>query len=436
MTSYEPEKEGLIHKWTNYWTGWQPRWLVLSKGILSYYNNSDEVDKGCRASIKLSACDIIAYPSDNSRFDVVVKDEQRWYLKTSNKAERQTWLIALGSSKATTANENCSAEPVINDLKKAMNEMRLYCDLLIQQTTKVKDESQRKNPNSEILTETSSLLSTTCDTFITSIGTCLNLAEISISSSSLNLFHPNDHSTFAVPKLNIQKTRRKKSSLRANSVSSLTSLSSPTLLEAKELKEVDSKTQVSSSHSDLQQSSSDLFLSSFKSDDKILTFFSAMLHSFSDIVLEEDGGIPASSFLDACEGILPFLDTIGSKTFAPVKMDFLGNISKLRTKQESNLEDFFTLQSILNHEIQKSSFKMRNSATDALLWLKRGLRFIQQFLNNFKDGQKDLTVALNSAYAKTLKPYHSWVVKGVFAVSLVTSKLVTSKLVTSKLGDQ
>ena len=52
-----------------------------------------------------------AYPSDNSRFDVVVKDEQRWYLKTSNKAERQTWLIALGSSKATTANENCSAEP-------------------------------------------------------------------------------------------------------------------------------------------------------------------------------------------------------------------------------------------------------------------------------------------------------------------------------------
>ena len=39
---------------------------------------------------------------------------------------------------------------MINDLKKAMNEMRLYCDLLIQQTTKVKDESQRKNPNSEV----------------------------------------------------------------------------------------------------------------------------------------------------------------------------------------------------------------------------------------------------------------------------------------------
>ena len=56
-------------------------------------------------------------------------------------------------------------------------------------------------------------------------------------------------------------------------------------------------------------------------------FFQQIFFSFSDIVLEEDGGIPASSFLDACEGILPFLDTIGSKTFAPVKMDFLGNIS-------------------------------------------------------------------------------------------------------------
>ena len=44
---------------------------------------------------------------------------------------------------------------------------------------------------------------------------------------------------------------------------------------------------------------------------------------------------------------------------------------------------------------------MRNSATDALLWLKRGLRFIQQFLNNFKDGQKDLTVALSKFQKKS-----------------------------------
>lgn len=37
--------------------------------------------------------------------------------------------------------------------------------------------------------------------------------------------------------------------------------------------------------------------------------------------------MPAISFLSACEGIIPFLDTIGSTAFAPVKMDFMGNIT-------------------------------------------------------------------------------------------------------------
>jgi len=39
--------------------GWQPRWLVLQNGILSYYNSPDEVGKGCRASMKIAASDII-----------------------------------------------------------------------------------------------------------------------------------------------------------------------------------------------------------------------------------------------------------------------------------------------------------------------------------------------------------------------------------------
>ena len=31
-----------------------------------------------------------------------MRNEQRWYLKTGNAAERQAWLIAMGSSKAHT----------------------------------------------------------------------------------------------------------------------------------------------------------------------------------------------------------------------------------------------------------------------------------------------------------------------------------------------
>ena len=57
-----------------------------------------------------------------------------------------------------------------------------------------------------------------------------------------------------------------------------------------------------------------------------------------------------------------------------------------------------TLQRILDQEINSCTTRVRNSATDALMWLKRGLRFMQKFLIFFKDGERDLTVALSECW--------------------------------------
>ena len=38
--------------------GWQPRWFVLDNGILSYYRSEDDVNNGCKGSIKMSVCDV------------------------------------------------------------------------------------------------------------------------------------------------------------------------------------------------------------------------------------------------------------------------------------------------------------------------------------------------------------------------------------------
>ena len=35
------------------------RWFVLKNGILSYYKSQEEVDQGCKGSLKVSACEII-----------------------------------------------------------------------------------------------------------------------------------------------------------------------------------------------------------------------------------------------------------------------------------------------------------------------------------------------------------------------------------------
>lgn len=150
----------------------------------------------------------------------------------------------------------------------------------------------------------------------------------------------------------------------------------------------------------------------------IPTFFSTMNTSFSDIELLEDSGIPTEAFLASCYAVVPVLDKLGPTVFAPVKMDLVGNIKKVNQKYITNKEEFTTLQKIVLHEVEADVAQVRNSATEALLWLKRGLKFLKGFLTEVKNGEKDIQTALNNAYGKTLRQHHGWVVRGVFALAL------------------
>lgn len=102
--------------------GWQTRWFVLENGILSYYKSQDEVNQGCKGSLKVQACQIngklfkgctnfqlvtaffslSVSPIDNTRLDLVIPGEQHLYLRAATSQERQEWLVALGTAKACT----------------------------------------------------------------------------------------------------------------------------------------------------------------------------------------------------------------------------------------------------------------------------------------------------------------------------------------------
>jgi pleckstrin family protein A (phosphoinositide binding specific) protein 8 len=104
---------------------------------------------------------------------------------------------------------------------------------------------------------------------------------------------------------------------------------------------------------------------------KFQSFFSKTSHKFEDLVLSEGDGIPTVEFLDSCRAVVPFFDTLSSTAFAPVKADINGNIEKLFKKYSSSPEQFPTLQSLVVHELHTNTHEAKNSATDALLWLKR-----------------------------------------------------------------
>ncbi|XP_063377992.1 pleckstrin homology domain-containing family A member 3-like [Cydia fagiglandana] len=171
--------EGILWKWTNYWNGWQTRWFILDNGILSYYKSQEEVNQGCKGSVKVSVCQINVNQIDSTRMDLVIPGQQHMYLRAPSPQDRQKWLVALGSAKAcvdSKGDSKGSEDP--NSLGHKKSELRLYCDLLMQQVHAVKSAANTEGgPEVQTLEDASSLLSATCDTFIRTLEDIMKLTS-------------------------------------------------------------------------------------------------------------------------------------------------------------------------------------------------------------------------------------------------------------------
>ncbi|XP_048008275.1 pleckstrin homology domain-containing family A member 8 [Megalobrama amblycephala] len=484
--------EGVLYKWTNYISGWQPRWFVLEGGTLSYYDSQEDAWKGCKGSIKISVCEIQVHPSDFTRVDLIIPGEQYFYLRAINAAERQKWLVALGTAKACLTDNRTKREKELQEsteaLKTKMSELRLYCDLLLQQVNKIQESplAEMTADSGEVGDETGNLVKSTCTTFLKTLEECMQIASHTFNPDLLSRTPPSSPPVATIKPQKIKSTVPKnqhpgetqKDLINTAGTSAHESgtenepppspqesiPTSPTgsgLMEDQEepmephngssssthdpeepVEEEKDKLPEEAEHAQGKQQEvshtptqnkeekateeiqADLEVNELQSEnkqeeeDKVDTFFSTMSHRFSDIKLEDGSGIPTQAFLDSCYAIVPVLDKLGPTVFAPVKLDFVGNIKKIQQKVVSDPESFPTLQSIVLHEVETEVARVRNSATEALLWLKRGLKFLKEFLSEINTGMKDIQGALNNAYGKTLRQYHGWVVRGVFALAL------------------
>ncbi|XP_070691803.1 pleckstrin homology domain-containing family A member 8 [Pempheris klunzingeri] len=504
--------EGILYKWTNYISGWQPRWFVLDGGTLSYYDSQEDAWKGCKGSIKISVCEIQVHSSDSTRVDLTIPGEQYFYLRAINAAERQKWLVALGTAKACLTDNRTKREKELQEnteaLKTKMSELRLYCDLLLQQVNRIKENDEQED-TAETGIDTGNMVKSTCTTFLKTLEECMQIANRTFSTDMVTQSPPGSPPVAAIKPQKIKPVNHLKQNLGekwrdlaetsgetiAHDIQSLDSGAEgpdepdgpehhvapsdidasngndsvqgeqvdPTLHTTQNTSEIEQCSQTSEVDEDneadeqketeeehkLDQSQEDdsnnkevdaiqpqqeaastdqeeaqhegeTSRDSTESEDteQVETFFSTMSHRFSDIRLDDDNGIPTQEFLDSCYAIVPVLDKLGSTVFAPVKMDFVGNIKKIHQKLMSDSGSFPTLQSIVLHEVQTDVAQVRNSATEALLWLRRGLKFLKEFLSQVNAGEQDIQGALNAAYGKTLRQYHGWVVRGVFALAL------------------
>jgi len=145
------------------------------------------------------------------------------------------------------------------------------------------------------------------------------------------------------------------------------------------------------------------------------TFFKRVEHKFTDVSL--DDGVELLPFLDACRDYLEFYDLFGGTVFAPIKSDVNGNVGKLQGWYEKD-KTKTTLEALLQVEIEAKSTLASGSATDALLWLKRGLWMMAKFMRSMLNGERDANKSFNESYTTTLKPHHNFIVKNLFVVGL------------------
>ncbi|XP_038152732.1 glycolipid transfer protein-like [Cyprinodon tularosa] len=143
--------------------------------------------------------------------------------------------------------------------------------------------------------------------------------------------------------------------------------------------------------------------------------------------LPEDKSVDTKTFLDNVSSLPSFFDCFGSSVFSIIKKDLNGNITKIKAVYVQDPAKYATLQNILEAEREAHKEWPKVGATLALMWLKRGLRFIQVLLQSLADGDRDennqnlIRINVTKAYEQTLIRYHSWVVQKIFKAALYAS---------------
>ncbi|XP_041815669.1 glycolipid transfer protein-like [Chelmon rostratus] len=159
--------------------------------------------------------------------------------------------------------------------------------------------------------------------------------------------------------------------------------------------------------------------------------------------LPPDKSVDTKLFLEAVSHLPAFFDCLGSTVFSVIKSDINGNITKIKGVYLKDPAKYVTLQDIVEAEREAHAAEWpKVGATLALMWLKRGLRFIQILLQSLADGERDennpnlIRVNIIKAYEQALKKYHGWIVQKIFNAALLAAPYRSNFLKALSKGEE
>ncbi|WQF87634.1 Putative glycolipid transfer protein [Colletotrichum destructivum] len=149
-----------------------------------------------------------------------------------------------------------------------------------------------------------------------------------------------------------------------------------------------------------------------------------------DASVSPDGQIGSSQFLDAVDSLLQVFDIVENDPLEGGRNSCEENVSKIRNAMQSLPGQAAYVQTL----IQAERASGQHEATEALLWLTRGLEFyvasVRRIANNTSE---KLSASIVDAYKDTLKKHHGFVAKTAIKVA-VSKTCPTRDALLRKLG--
>jgi oxysterol-binding protein 1 len=105
ISGHHIHMQGILHKWTNYASGWKRRFFRLEDYTLLYTKSEDDIDYGARGTIQIIGAKIQSHASDSNYFTITAKGMNTYHLRAENPAEREKWVVALRATKMRAEEE-------------------------------------------------------------------------------------------------------------------------------------------------------------------------------------------------------------------------------------------------------------------------------------------------------------------------------------------
>ncbi|XP_039248012.2 pleckstrin homology domain-containing family A member 8-like [Styela clava] len=444
--------EGSLYKWYGPFSRWHNRYCIVNNGQLEFYSSKNALQEGQRSleTHHISFCEITVDKTSLVDWSIQVPCHPIIYLKTDTKEERRRWLRILGSAKACLTNtsalnlinpqysntiNNGSPESISTSVQEAGDPITSQPDnnaieicsqisseepsenLREQNRTGTDDDNIRDIMENEVILDENATkkLTSICDDIRCELDSFQKLycSEVVGSIKSIHKDASKLCFQFSLFKHFMQSmTGKQLDQLRPEDECSQS--------------EIESQVTIDSGYEVMAAQPTQIC------DEEKLnleTFFTTVKVSFRDVMNEANqcssdllSLVKTETYMEACLEYTKFFDIFAGTLLSPLKNDILGNVEKIRKEFVKDPERYVYIQLIIEDEILRKGHLHSDSATQAVLWMMRGLRTVSAFFNYSTTPEhhsfKIAASAFEEAYSKYLKPYHNFVVCRMFTMGL------------------